>query len=434
MASAGSGGMDRAEVVSRRERIARALDLKDEILLVGAGEPVGIPGGMDQTYPFLSHAEYFYLADRECIGGVIAFDPKDGAKDGWRDFEPDVTEKERVWEGPREMVGESLSGLAGWLAARRGRQVVNLGSAIAGVRQDAVRAEAVREQFTHARRPKSAVEIERIRAAVRASEAGYKVLQQYLKPGVSERRMKIELEAEFFRNGADRTCYGSIVGVGSNAAVFHFTPGEKAANAGDLVLVDAGAERGRYGCDITRTYCVGTWEGVKRDLYLAVLNAEKRACEACRAGVEYRDVHLGAALDMTRSLVEMGLMKGDPDSLVEQGAHLLFFPHGVGHFVGLGVRDASGRLPGRPVHADKRVSTLRCDLPLMPGYVLTIEPGLYIIPALLDDPARREKHKNHVAWERVEKLYGMGGVRIEDNILVTEGEPVNLTAGVVKEI
>jgi Xaa-Pro aminopeptidase len=261
-----------SEVVSRRERIAKAIDLKDEILLVGAGEPVGIPGGMDQTYPFLSHAEYFYLADRECIGGVIAYDPKDGPKDGWRDFEPEVTEKERVWEGPRELVGEPLSGLAGWLASRRGRQVVNLGSSIAGLRQDAVRAEAVREQFTHARRPKSAAEIERIRAAVRASEAGYKTLQQFLKPGVTERRMKIEMEAEFFRNGADRTCYGSIVGVGTNAAVFHFTPGEKAAKDGDLVLVDAGAERNRYGCDITRTYCVGKWEGVKRDLYLAVLD------------------------------------------------------------------------------------------------------------------------------------------------------------------
>jgi Xaa-Pro aminopeptidase len=377
-----------SEVVSRRERIAKAIDLKDEILLVGAGEPVGIPGGMDQTYPFLSHAEYFYLADRECIGGVIAYDPKDGPKDGWRDFEPEVTEKERVWEGPRELVGEPLSGLAGWLASRRGRQVVNLGSSIAGLRQDAVRAEAVREQFTHARRPKSAAEIERIRAAVRASEAGYKTLQQFLKPGVTERRMKIEMEAEFFRNGADRTCYGSIVGVGTNAAVFHFTPGEKAAKDGDLVLVDAGAERNRYGCDITRTYCVGKWEGVKRDLYLAVLDAQKKACAACRSGVEYRDVHLNCALEMTRSLVDMGLMKGSADSLVEQGAHLIFFPHGIGHFVGLGVRDASGRLPGRPVHTDKRVSTLRCDLPLQPGYVLTIEPGLYMIPAIINDPAR----------------------------------------------
>lgn len=419
-----------SEVVSRRERIAKAIDLKDEILLVGAGEPVGIPGGMDQTYPFLSHAEYCYLSDRECIGGVIAYDPKDG----WRDFEPEVTEKERVWEGPRELVGDPLSGLAGWLAARRGRQVINLGSPIAGVRHDAVRAEAVREQFTHARRPKSAAEIERIRAAVRASEAGYKTLQQFLKPGVTERRMKIEMEAEFFRNGADRTCYSSIVGVGTNAAVFHFTPGEKAAKEGDLVLVDAGAERGRYGCDITRTYCVGKWEGVKRDLYLAVLNAQKKACAACRPGVEYRDVHLNCAVEMTRSLVEMGLMKGSADSLVEQGAHLLFFPHGIGHFVGLGVRDASGRLPGRPVHTDKRVSTLRCDLPLQPGYVLTIEPGLYMIPAIINDPARREKHRDAVAWEKVEKLLDIGGVRIEDNILVTDGEPVNLTASVNKEI
>lgn len=424
----------RTEAAQRQERVAKALDLKDEILLVGAGEPIGIPGGMDQTYPFLSHAEYFYLADRECIGGVIAYDPKDGPTDGWRDFEPEVTEKERVWEGPRELTGEPLAGLAAWLASRRGRQVINLGASIPGVRSDAVRTEAVREQFTHARRPKSAVEIDRIKAAVAATEPGYKALQQFIRAGVTERRMKIELEAEFYRNGADRTCYASIVGVGTNSAVFHFTPGEKAATDGDLVLVDAGAERNRYGCDITRTYAVGGFSGVKRDLYLAVLNAEKRACDACRAGVEYRDVHLGAALDMTRSLIDMGLMKGNADSLVEQGAHLLYFPHGVGHLVGLGVRDASGRLPGRQPHTDKRVSTLRCDLPLQPGYVLTIEPGLYIIPALLNDPARREKHKDAVAWDKVDKLHNVGGVRIEDNILITDGDPINLTAGVTKEI
>lgn len=423
-----------SEVVARRERIARALDLKDEILLVGAGEPVGIPGGMDQTYPFLSHAEYFYLADRECIGGVIAYDPKEGPRDGWCDFEPEVTEKERVWEGPRELAGEPLAAFAGWLAQRRGRQAINLGSPILGIRHDAVRAEAVREAFTHARRPKSAVEIDRIKDAVRASEAGYRVLQQFLRAGVSERRMKIELEAEFYRNGADRTCYSSIVGVGTNSAVFHFTPGERTAAEGDLVLIDAGAERNRYGCDITRTYSIGTWSGVRRDLYLAVLKAQKKACTACRPGVEYRDVHLACALDMTASLVDMGLMKGDPSSLLEQGAHLLFFPHGIGHFVGLGVRDASGRLPGRPPHTDKRVSTLRCDLPLQPGYVLTIEPGLYMIPALLNDPVRREKHKDAVAWDKVEKLLHIGGVRIEDNILVTGGEPENLTASVPKEI
>lgn len=420
-----------SDIDARRERIARALDLKDEILLVGAGEPVGIPGGMDQTYPFLSHAEYFYLADRECIGGVIAYDPKDG----WRDFEPEVTEKERVWEGHRVPVGEPLSGLAGYLAERRGRSIVNLGAALPGIRHDAARAEQVREQFTHARRPKTEQEVQRIRDAVGMTEAGYRVLADWVRPGVSERQMRIELEAEFFRAGADRTCYGSIVGVGTNSAVFHFTPGDRTAHEGDLVLVDAGAERRRYGCDVTRTYIAGgKWEGVQRDLYLNVLNAQKRACAACKPGVEYRDVHLGAALDMTQGLIDMGLMKGNADSLVEQGAHLIFFPHGIGHLVGLGVRDASGRFPGRQLHTDKRVSTLRCDLPLQPGYVLTIEPGLYLIPAIINDPARREKHKDAVAWERVEKLLGIGGVRIEDNILVTDGEPVNLTASIPKDI
>jgi Xaa-Pro aminopeptidase len=424
-----------SEIQTRRERVARAIDLKDDILLVGAGEPVGIPGGMDQTYPFLSHAEYYYLADRECIGGVIAYDPKDGPIDGWRDFEPELTEKERVWEGNRELIGEPLSGLAGWLAARRGRPVVNLGAPLAGIRQDQVKAEHVREHLTHARRPKTPLEIERIRDAVRCTEHGYESLQEWIRPGISERRMQVELESGFFRAGADRTCYGSIVGIASNSAVFHFTPGDREAANGDLVLVDAGAERRRYGCDVTRTTIVGgAWEGIKRDLYLAVLRAEQNACAACRPGTEYRDIHLGAAMDMTRSLVEIGLLKGEPSALVEQGAHLVFFPHGVGHLVGLGVRDASGKAPGRQPSPDKRISTLRCDFPLLPGYVLTIEPGLYIVPAIINDPERRAKLKDAVAWEKAEKLIGIGGIRIEDDILVTDGDPINLTESIPKDL
>src|SRR5438876_10684464 len=107
----------------RRERVAAAWALTDEIVLVGAGEPIPVPGGADQTYPFISHSEYFWLADVECPGGVVAFDPSSG----WVDFVPEVTEPERVWEGKRDASGTPLSELAGWLGARRGRERVMLG-------------------------------------------------------------------------------------------------------------------------------------------------------------------------------------------------------------------------------------------------------------------------------------------------------------------
>jgi len=139
----------------RRARVASAWSLTDEIVLIGAGEPISIPGGQDQTYPFLSHSEYFYLADRECVGGVVAFDPKEG----WIDFVPDVTEDERVWEGRTDVDGTPLSGRAAWLAARRGREVALLGAALHDVAGDpAVTAEA-RERLQQAIRPKDEVEL-----------------------------------------------------------------------------------------------------------------------------------------------------------------------------------------------------------------------------------------------------------------------------------
>ena len=127
-------------------------------------------------------------------------------------------------------------------------------------------------------------------------------------------------------------------------------------------------------------------------------------------------------------------MRGNAEALVEQEAHLLFFPHGIGHLVGLGVRDASGTLPGRPRSTRASLKNLRMDFPLAPGYVVTVEPGLYFIPPLLNDPARREKFRDCVAWDKVTPHLALGGVRIEDNVLVTSGAPEVLTAAIPKNL
>ena len=123
-------------------------------------------------------------------------------------------------------------------------------------------------------------------------------------------------------------------------------------------------------------------------------------------------------------------MRGKPESLVEQEAHTVFFPHGLGHMVGLGVRDASGVSPGRKKDERPSLRTLRMDLPLAPGYVVTIEPGLYFIPALLNDADRRERFRDQINWSMAERYLPLGGVRIEDNVLVTTDAPENLTAAI----
>jgi Xaa-Pro aminopeptidase len=422
---------------ARRTRIAAALQLEDTLLLVGAGEPVPLPEGSDQTYPFRSHADYYYLAGHECAGGVVAFDPNDADQredGGWVSFVPAVTEGERVWEGREQMPGTALASFDHWLAARRDRPVALLGAPLRGLTANDALTQRARELLKHARRPKDAKEIALIRRAVTATAHGYTKLRSLLAPGVTERALQIELEAEFFRHGGTRPGYGSIVGTGPNAAVLHFEPSARAARSGEFVLVDAGAEIDRYMADVTRTYVVGEPTAFQRDLYQVVLAAEEHAIARCVPGAEWKEIHLAAAREMVGGLVAMGVMRGQPESLVEQEAHTLFFPHGLGHMVGLGVRDGSGVQPGRTKDPRPCLRTLRMDLPLAAGYVVTIEPGLYFIPALLNDPARRERFRECVNWPLVEQHLGLGGVRIEDNILVTHGAPEVLTAAIPKTL
>lgn len=421
-----------ALLAARRDRIGAALPLGEAILLFGAGEPIPLPEGSDQTYPFRSHADYFYLTACECAGGVVAFDPSAPPEQRWVSFVPTVTEAERVWEGRTQIAGEPLTSLPAWLEARRGRRLAGLGAALTSVTVDAALSATVREAFRHARRPKDELEVATMRRAVTATAGGFAQLHAALSPGVTERALQIELESGFFRHGGQRTGYGTIVGSGPNAAVLHFEPSTRIVQRGEFVLVDAGAEVDRYTADVTRTYVTGEPDPFQRDLYQVVLAAEQRAISRCVVGAEWKEIHLAAALDLTAGLVDLGLLRGLPANLVEREAHTLFFPHGIGHMVGLGVRDTSGLFPGRGRDRRPSLQTLRMDLPLAAGYLVTVEPGLYFIPALLNDPARRTRFATDVNWERAEQCLALGGVRIEDNILVTTAGPENLTEEIPK--
>lgn len=421
-------------LASRRARVARALALDREVLLVGAGRPVPLPENTDQTYPFRAHSEYVYLAGLECAGAILAFDPLGGANEGWFSFVPEVTEDERVWEGREQPPGRPLATFEAWLTARRTRPLLVLGEAPAGLAPDLARTARAREALLQARRAKDAGEIVLLRQAAEATAAGYAAVGPLIRPGISERLLQIELEAAFARAGAGGTGYGTLVGTGPNAAVLHFAPTSRTARPGEFVLIDAGAEVQRYVCDVTRTFAVGEASAFQRDLHRVVLEAEEKAIARCRPGVEWSDIHRGAAIDLVAGLVAMGLMRGEPASLVDNAAHLLFFPHGIGHMVGLGVRDASGLAPGRARSGDPALRTLRTDMPLEPGYVMTVEPGVYFIPTLLCDPARREKFRDAVNWELVDRHLGIGGVRIEDNVLITHEGCEVLTQAIPKSL
>src|ERR1700758_80644 len=311
-------------LAERRRRVAEALGLRDEILLIGAGEPIPLADGSDQTYPFLAHPEYHYLTGIDAPGGVLAFDPRQRSSERWVSFVPRITDAEKTWEGRMQPGGTPVPRLEPWLGARRGRPIINLGSPLRGVRSDESDVARTREQFTHARRAKDELELGLLRRAAAATAKGFSAVRRHIRTGVSERALQIELETEFFRNGADGVGYSTIVGSGPNSAVLHFSPSRREIRRGEFVLIDAGARVDRYVIDVTRTFVAGRKPThFQRDLFSLVLEAERNSIFRCVPGAEWKELHLKAAIEMTGGLIELKLMNGNAESLVEQGAHTL---------------------------------------------------------------------------------------------------------------
>jgi Xaa-Pro aminopeptidase len=396
------------------------------VVLIGAGEPIPRPGRGDLVYPFQAHTEYLYLTDRNRPGGVLAFDPAAG----WTDFVVPVSSDEVLWSGAPSVAveGEDVAGLDAWLQARAGRPLALLGAALEGLAGDPANARELRYDLNAIRRRKDALELARMRAAAAVTADGYAVVRPLLRAGATEREIQIELELAFLRAGADTVGYDTIVAAGANAAVLHFAPGPRALADGEVVLIDAGGEVRGYVSDVSRTYPVSDgFDSEHAEWHAIVRAAQLEAIGLCRVGIEWLEVHRAAGIVLAEGLVELGLLRGDPGGLVDSGAIRLFFPHGVGHLVGLGVRDAVGPLRGRE---RDRPGLTRIDLPLEAGHVVTVEPGLYIVPGLLADPENRAQFGDAVVWDRAEALTGFGGIRIEDNIHVTPDGPENLTAAI----
>lgn len=414
-------------VAQRREKIAKVWNLNNEIVLINAGVPIHIPGCFDQCFEFRVHPEYRWLSERSRAGGVVAYDPQEG----WIDFVPPVLELEKVWEGDVSIPEpfRPIDELTAWYEKRMGRPIAVLGVEDSRLTSNTELANTLRGLLANVRRSKDDYELSLLRRAVRATAAGHAAAKAFIRPGVTERQIVIEVEAAFGRAGGDGLGYHTIVGTGGNSAVFHFTPGDRIVKEHDLVLIDAGAHVDGYVADVTRTFpASGKFTPEQQALYDTVL-AALDACNAmCTVGREWHDVHRMAATTMAQGLKEMGISRVSAEEFVEQEAIALFFPHGVGHMVGLGVRDAGGVLLGRDRPSKCCGVSVRVDLPLQEGYLMTVEPGLYFIPALLQKTENRERYSKVIDWEAVDRWIGQGGVRLEDNILVTATGPVNMTS------
>lgn len=231
------------------------------------------------------------------------------------------------------------------------------------------------------------------------------------------------------------TCaYNSIVTV--RGEILHNEQYHNRLQPGDLLLADVGAETGMgWASDVTRTWPVsGKFSPTQRAIYDVVLAAHDACIAKIRPGVEFRDIHLVAATTLTEGLVDLGILKGDVEELVEMDAHTAFFPHGIGHLIGLDVHDMEdlGDLAGYElgrIRSDRfGLKYLRLDRPLKAGMLVSIEPGFYQVPSILSYPDKREKYQEVVDWNRLDEFSDVRGIRIEDDVLVTESGCEVITA------
>ncbi|UTW44388.1 Xaa-Pro aminopeptidase [bacterium SCSIO 12696] len=253
---------------------------------------------------------------------------------------------------------------------------------------------------------KSAEELKVMRRAGEISAAAHCRAMQACRPGLYEYQLEAEINHEFANCGARNPAYNSIVGAGANGCILHYIENRDRLNDGDLVLIDAGCELHGYAADITRTFPVnGRFSEQQRALYKIVLAAQQAAFDQVKPGNPWSAGHDAAVAVIVEGLLELGLLRGDRDELIESGAYREFYMHKTGHWIGLDVHDVG----------DYRVDDH--SRVLESGMVLTVEPGIYIAPDNLN----------------VEEKWRGIGIRIEDNLAVTADGHECLTAGVPKD-
>ena len=240
---------------------------------------------------------------------------------------------------------------------------------------------------------KSSAEIKLMRKAAEISAHAHRRVMTYCRPHLSEYHLQAEIEHEFMRSGATGPAYTSIVGGGKNACVLHYIENRDKLRSGDLVLIDAGCEYENYAADITRTFPVsGKFTKAQAAIYDIVLAAQGAAIQKIAPGLSFELGNKAAVNVITEGLVELGLLEGDVDSLIAEGAYRQFYMHNVSHWLGMDVHDVG----------DYKIE--ECWRVLEPGMVLTVEPGIYIAPDNKDVDQK---------WRGI-------GIRIEDNVLVTQ--------------
>lgn len=448
----------------RRRQLLGRLE-RPTLLFAGGWRPRNYP---QNPYPFRADSNVLFLVADPEPDSALLLDPQDGTVTM---FVHERTAEDALWHGPvpsfeemREQHGvdavEPVERLEEIVAAKAaGRPVDSLAvadpAATARAREVTGQdlafedpARVGRPELVQAigglRLLKDEEELAAIRRAAAVTREAHLAAILHTRPGIYEQELVGLVEGAFARHGCV-PAYNTILSV--RGEVLHNHAHDNLLKETDIVLLDGGAEaRNGYCADVTRSWPVGGGFGAEgAEIYDIVLRSQLAAIEAVRPGARYRDLHLLACRVIADGLAQMGLLRGEPDGLVESGAHALFFPHGLGHLLGLDVHDmeafgdAIGYEKGRVRSEQFGLAYLRMDLDVRPGMVFTIEPGVYFVPAILRDPKMRERFAGQVAFDKAEEfltmhgLRGFGGIRIEDDVLCTDRDPEILTPGIPKE-
>ncbi|MEJ1096358.1 MULTISPECIES: Xaa-Pro dipeptidase [unclassified Pseudoxanthomonas] len=288
--------------------------------------------------------------------------------------------------------------------------------------------DAVIHYLEYQRSYKTAYEIALMREAQHLAVRGHRAAEAAFREGKSEFAIHMAYCGAVGQDPSELP-YNNIIGLNEHGAVLHYHDRRHTAPTPvRSFLIDAGASFHGYASDITRTYATDT-SGEFQALINAVDAAQIKMGEGVRAGVDYKQLHIDAHLSLMAILKDHGVIKVSPEAALATGVSAAFFPHGLGHPIGLQVHDVAGfaesdrggKIPRPPGHPYLRMTRV-----LEPGMVVTIEPGIYFIDMLLDE-VKKNGHTDSVDWSRVDAFRPYGGIRIEDEVLCTEGDAVNLT-------
>jgi Xaa-Pro aminopeptidase len=444
----------------RRNRLKK--DVGSGLILLLGNDDVGMNYAAN-TYHFRQDSSFLYYFAVNLPGLAAVIDIDADAEILYGD---DLTLADVVWTGPQPTIGElarqsdtsvvaplaALDGVVG-AAIAQGRRVHFLKpyrpehtlkiTHLLGIKPSLVpayRSEPLHKAIAAQRNIKSPAEVAEIESAIDVSHEMYLAAMAAARPGLHE----YDVVAEIIRVAKARHCdlsFPIICSVHGETLHNHLHANPLAA--GDVMVLDSGVETAAgYASDITRTIPIGgRFSTQQRAIYEMVLRAQATALGAIRPGVPYRDVHLLASKSFATDLKAAGLLKGDVGEAVAAGAHALFFPHGLGHMLGLDVHDMEnigehyvGYEPGIDRSPQFGLGYLRLARRLQPGFVLTVEPGLYFIPALIDQWTAERHLEAFINYAEVEKYRDARGFRVEDDVLVTESGSRVLGAAIPKTV